>query len=412
VRAEPALGPRRGRRNAAACLIAAIVALAASVALAACGGDEDGDTTTTVANSGEASSAERVVVEAQRGAFAPQAIYEKAAPGVVTVLSTFGGTPGIQGLFGGGPTAGQGSGFVISSDGEIATNAHVVTDAETAGVGGEIHEADQVFVQFADRNRVPADVVGFDPFADVALLKVDPEGLDLVPLEFDDSEEVAVGDPVAAIGSPFGQEQSLSIGVVSATDRSIESLTRFQIDGAIQTDASINPGNSGGPLLDAAGRIIGINQQINTSSGGDQGVGFAVPSNLVARSLDQLRDDGEANYAYIGVTSQTLYPQLAERLELPSETGSMVAKVVPGSPADDAGLQAGDEQFRFQGQQVRAGGDVIVAVDGKQIVNDTDLPALIAQHRPGDTVTLEVLRDGETQEIEVELEERPEGSLG
>jgi 2-alkenal reductase len=405
---SPAPTRRRPPRRRAALVLASAAALAATVGIAACGEDEDETTTTTTVGGG---SAERVVVESQDGGFAPQAIYEKAAPGVVTVLSTFGGAPGIEGLFGGPRAAGQGSGFVVSSDGEIATNAHVVTDAETTGASGDINAADEVFVEFADRNRVPAEVVGFDPFADVALLEVDPEGLDLVPLEFADSEQVDVGDPVAAIGSPFGQEQSLSIGVVSATDRSIESLTQFQIDGALQTDASINPGNSGGPLLDAEGRVIGVNQQINTSSGGDQGVGFAVPANLVSRSLDQIREDGEPDYAYIGVESQPLYPQLADRLGIETDTGSLIARVVPGGPADDAGLEGGDERIRFQGQTVRAGGDVIVAVDGQRIVKDSDLPRLIAEHLPGDTITLEVIRDGETEEIEVELEERPEGSL-
>ncbi len=219
-----------------------------------------------------------------------------------------------------GGGGGQGSGFVISDDGEIVTNAHVVTDAEQGGgaaaADGEINAADEVFVEFPDRNQVEAEIVGFDPNADVALLKVDPDGLDLRPLELGDSAAVEVGTPVAAIGSPFGQEQSLSTGIVSATDRSIDSLTAFAIDGAIQTDASINPGNSGGPLIDADGKVIGINQQINTTSGGNEGVGFAVPANLVQRSIEDLRPDGEVEYAFIGVSTIPLYPQLAERLDV------------------------------------------------------------------------------------------------
>ena len=250
-----------------------------------------------------------VVVQSRSGAFDPEAIYQEAAPGVVTIRSISAGGPS---LLGGGGSAAQGSGFVISDDGEIATNAHVVTDAQRRG--GPIHEAKEVYVQFADRNQVAADIVGFDPHADVALLKVDPDGLDLHPLGLATREEVQVGQPVAAIGSPFGEDRSLSVGVVSATDRSIQSLTAFQIEGAIQTDAWINPGNSGGPLLDAEGNVIGINQQINTTSGGNEGVGFAVPIALVARSIDQLREDGSVEYAYIGVTTQSLYPQLADRL--------------------------------------------------------------------------------------------------
>jgi S1-C subfamily serine protease len=383
----------------------ALPALATLVlAIGGCG-DESGEqgsgiTRTTTVGGGDR---ERVIVEASNGAFNPQAVYDKAAPGVVTVRSVFGGGGG--GILGGGG-AGQGSGFVVGEDGEIVTNAHVVTDAE-AGGGGNISEADEVFIEFADRNQVPADVVGFDPFADVALLKIDPEGVDLTPVELGSSEQIEVGQPVAAIGSPFGEEQSLSIGVISATDRSIESLTRFTIDGAIQTDASINPGNSGGPLLDAEGRVLGINQQIRTASGADEGVGFAVPVDAVSHSLEQLRDDAEVDYAFLGVTTQALYPQLADRLELDVATGALVAEVVPDGPADQAGITAGDQDLRFQGQEVKGGGDVIVSVDGQKVVAESDLAQAIADKSPGDTVTLEVVRDGQVEEVEVELGERP-----
>jgi 2-alkenal reductase len=373
-----------------------------ALALGACGDDEGSDTTTTVST--DEGGREKVVVEASNGAFNPQAVYDKVAPGVVTVSSVFGGGEG--GILGGGG-GGQGSGFVLSDSGEIVTNAHVVTDAEASGAS-DIHEASEVYVEFADRNQVPADVVGFDPFADVALLKIDPEGLDLVPVELGSSEEIQVGQPVAAIGSPFGEEQSLSVGVISASDRSIESLTDFTIDGAIQTDASINPGNSGGPLLDAEGRVLGINQQIRTASGADEGVGFAVPVDAVRRSIDQLRDDAQVEYAYLGVSTQALYPQLAERLDIDAPTGALVAKVTSDGPAEDAGIQAGDQELRFQGQPVTAGGDVIVSVDGQEVVEESDLAEAISEHGPGDTVVLEILRDGEREEIEIELGERPE----
>ena len=301
---------------------------------------------------------------------------------MVTVTSIFRGSDATADLLGGGgPAAGQGSGFVISDEGEIVTNAHVVTDATASGAQqGPLNAATEVYVQFADANQVEAEIVGFDPFADVALLKVDPEGLDLTPLPLGSENDVEVGEGVAAIGSPFGeqQSQSLSVGIVSASDRSIESLTDFRIDGAIQTDAAINPGNSGGPLLDAAGEVVGINQQIQTSSGGNEGVGFAVPIDLAERSIEQLRKNGEVRYAYAGVTTQPIYPQLAERLDLDVETGALVAEVVDGGPADDAGLQAGDEPIRFQATQVDAGGDVIVAVNGEAIDSNADLPRLIS----------------------------------
>jgi S1-C subfamily serine protease len=383
---------------------AATFAVVAALVLGACGDDDSGGsvTTGTVTSGG---AAKTVVVQSEPGAFNPQAVYEHAAPGVVTVHSILPG--GDSDILGSGGSAAEGSGFVLSADGEIATNAHVVTDA-TSGGGGPIHQAKEVFVQFADRNQVGADIVGIDPDADVALLKVNADGLDLHPLELGISKDVKAGQPVAAIGSPFFQEQSLSVGIVSATDRSIPSLTQFQIEGAIQTDASINPGNSGGPLLDADGRVIGIDQQINTTSGGNEGVGFAVPIDLVKRSLGQLREHGEVKYAYIGVTTQALYPQLADRLGLPTDTGALVSKVVKDGPAEKAGIKAGDHEIEFQGLKVSTGGDVIVAVDGQEIVGESDLPKLIAQHAPGDRVTLEIIRDGQAQDVDVELGERPD----
>ncbi|HEX3263679.1 MAG TPA: trypsin-like peptidase domain-containing protein [Solirubrobacterales bacterium] len=391
---------------------AAVVLVVIALVLAACGGSSGGSSSesgsaTTVST--QSAPTKRVVLSAQGQSFDPEAIYRSAAPGVVTVLSIFPGGSLSSILGGGGGSAAEGSGFVISDNGEIATNAHVVTDADQAGASGPIHEAKEVYVEFGDRNRVRADVVGFDPNADVALLKVDPAGLDLKPLTLAANENVTVGQPVAAIGSPFEQEQSLSVGVVSATDRSIESLTRFQIEGAIQTDASINPGNSGGPLLDADAHVIGINQQISTTSGGNEGVGFAVPIELAAHSLDELRSNGEVKYAYIGVTTEPIYPQLADRLNLPTDSGALIAKVVPDGPADQAGLQGSDQQIRFQGQQVDAGGDVITAIDGQKIVGESDLPRLIARHDPGDTVKVQIIRDGKTQTVDVTLGERPSG---
>ena len=368
----------------------AVLAAAAAV-LAGCGGDDEPARDVTVEKS------PRVIVRgAGGGVFDARAVYERAAPGVVTVLSVF-----EDSLV--GPTGGQGSGFVLNKDGEIVTNAHVVSD----GQSGNLEEASRVFVEFSSRDRVPAEVVGLDPFSDVALLKVEPDGLPLVPLELGDEAEIQVGAPVAAIGSPFGENQSLSVGVVSATHRAIRSLTEFQIDEAIQTDASINPGNSGGPLLDAEGRVIGINQQIETRSGSNEGVGFAVPISAIRQSVAELRADGEAEYPYIGVSSQALYPQLADRLGLDSEFGGLVAEVVPNGPADDAGLQGGDHKIQFQAGRYTTGGDVILSVDGKRVVRPDDLARLIAAHTPGDQVTLEILRDGDRRQVEVTLGVRP-----
>ncbi len=389
----------------------AAAAIAAALLVAGCGEDDGVVTTTVNGTAAEDGDTSQLVIEAERGAFNAQAVYESAAPGVVTISSIF--PNGTDPLAGPGPQAGQGSGFVISDDGDIVTNAHVVTDGQAEG-SAEINAAREVYVQFPDRNQIEAEIVGFDPFADVALLKVDPEGLELDPIELGSLDDVSVGDPVAAIGSPFGERQSLSVGVISATDRSIPSLTQFQIDGAIQTDASINPGNSGGPLLDAESRVIGINQQIDTTSGGNQGVGFAVPIDLAARAIDQLREDGEVEYAYIGVESQPLYPQLAEELEIEVDTGALLATVVADGPADDAGLccslteaEQDERSIRFQATEVVTGGDVIVSVEGERLVEETDLPRIIARQEPGATITLEIIRDGERMELDVELGTRP-----
>jgi S1-C subfamily serine protease len=377
--------------------------VAAVLGLGGCGGDSPTSGSVTTVSSPDSSS-KTVVVHSRGGAFDPQAIYEEASPGVVTVRSLL---PGGSSLLGGGGGVAEGAGFVLSTNGEIATAAHVVTDAESAGGDAPIHKATEVYVQFVDRNQVPAEIVGFDPDADTALLKVDPSGLDMHPLQLGNSDEVRTGQPTAAIGSPFLQDRSLTVGVVSGVDRAIPSLTRFQIESAIQTDASINPGNSGGPLLDANGNVIGINQQINTTSGGNQGVAFAVPINLVKRSVDQLRASGTVKYAYIGVSTQSLYPQLADHLGLSSDSGALVARVVPGGPADEAGLKGSDQRIRFQAQEVSAGGDVIVAIDGHRIVSQTDLPELISRYEPGDTVTVQIIRDGETQDVDVTLGQRP-----
>jgi S1-C subfamily serine protease len=369
--------------------------LALALALAGCG-DSGSDTatsggSTSTAGSSPAQTPPRVIVETAERGFDAAEVYREASPGVVTIRSIF------------DSGAAEGSGFVLDEGGRIVTNAHVVTD----GGGGQRRPAEQVFVEFPDRNVLPARIVGFDPFADVALLEVNPDGFELHPLELGDDRDLVVGQPVAAIGSPFGEQQSLSVGVVSATDRSVESLTRFQIDGAIQTDASINPGNSGGPLLDAAARVIGINQQIETSSGANDGVGFAVPVSAIKRSIAQLERDGEADYAYIGVSTQPLYPQLARKLGLETEYGGLLDEIVPDGPADEAGLQGSDGRLRFQAGAYRTGGDVILAIEGHKVVGPNDLARYIATYKPGETVTLEVLRDGKRIEIEVTLGKRP-----
>ena len=379
-----------------------LAAALAAALIAGCGGDDD-DSGTVAAESG--TTTEVVVQAADGGDFNPAQIYKDVAPGVVTITSVFEG--GGEDLLG-GAAAGQGSGIVVSKEGEIVTNAHVVTDGGNLNGGGSPKEAKQVFVEFGDRNRVPAEIVGFDADSDLALIQVEPDGLDLNPIPLSDRDSFAVGEPVAAIGSPFGENQSLSIGVISATDRTVEGLTNFGIGDAIQTDASINPGNSGGPLLDAKGEVIGINEQIASSSGTNAGVGFAIPVSSVRFALEQLRDDGEVDYAFLGVTSETVYPQLADHLDLETDSGALITDVVDGGPADKAGLRGSDDETTFQLQRVKTGGDLIVAVEGKPVVANDDLSELVATHQPGDEVTLDVIRDGERAEIELTLGARPE----
>jgi S1-C subfamily serine protease len=374
-------------------LPALLVLLLALGLLGGCGsgGDSEDSDSGTAARVSTAAKPE-VVIQTSSPGFDAAHVYEQAAPGVVTIRSVFNGKG-----------AAEGSGFVLDTKGEIVTNAHVVTDESSGGRAA----ADEVYVEFPDRNVVPAEIVGFDPFADVALLQIEPDGFELHPLELGDDHDLRVGQPVAAIGSPFGEQQSLSVGVVSATDRSVKSLTQFEIAGAIQTDASINPGNSGGPLLDAGARVVGINQQIETNSGANDGVGFAVPVSAIKHSIAQLREHGDAEYAYIGVSSQPLYPQLARKLGLDTTFGGLVSEVVSGGPAEEAGIKGGNDKVRFQAIPYRTGGDVILQVDGEDIVSPDDLAEAIASRRPGDVVTVTILRDDERRQVEVTLGKRP-----
>jgi S1-C subfamily serine protease len=382
------------------------VALAATLALTGCSlkSDHGGSTSTASelppTHTGPVSVTRTKVnvVEGigSKGGFDATGIYRRLGPGVVTVIADQGKPGGSGGL---------GSGFVLDGQGYVATNAHVVRD-------NSLKRATSVYVDFADGNRVPAKVVGDDLNADVALLKIDPAGLTLTPLQLGSSSNIVVGSPVAAIGSPFGQDQSLSVGVISATNRDIDSLTQFKIGNAIQTDAAINHGNSGGPLIDAHGHVIGINSQIESTGGGGEGVGFAVPSDTVKRSIAQLREQGHVEYAYLGVSAVELYPQLAQRLGIPVDHGALVASVEGGGPADDAGLKSGTGKTTFEGQQgIPTGGDAIVAIDGKSVHDSADLTNLVAQRTPGTKVVLDVYRGKQRRSVTVTLAKRPDKPL-
>ncbi len=335
--------------------------------------------------------------------FSPADLYAAAADGVVMVRATF-SSAGLDPWWGsGGGGQALGTGFVASADGDILTNAHVVLNDQ----GGTANEVSVFFRQGDDDVQVEAELVGVDGDSDVAVLKVDPKAVALDPLPLGDSSRVAVGDPVVAIGNPLGYDFSLTSGIVSALGRSIQAPTGAVIPNGIQTDAAINPGNSGGPLINAAGEVIGINQQIASRSGGSEGLGFAVPINTAVRVMEQLRESGKVEHAWLGVGGQTLTPDVAQTFDLPVEHGVVVEQVATGSPADNAGLRGGDDVVELQGQQYVLGGDIITALDGREIDEFDDLLVALAEKAPGDVVDLSIVRDGKEQVVKVTLEARP-----
>ena len=290
----------------------------------------------------------------------------------------------------------------------MLTNSHVITDAGDSS-GGSVKAADHLYVEFQDHDRVPATVVGWDVFDDVGLIRVDPAQHALEPVPLGDSSRVVVGEPVAAIGSPFGNENSLSVGVVSATKRSIGSLTSsYNLVDAIQTDAPINHGNSGGPLFDARGRVIGINAQIRSDSGNAEGVGFAVPINSARRSMGQLIAKGRVSYAYVGISTEDLTPSIAKRFGYPVQYGAIVDCTESGSPGQKAGLRGGSNDVQFNGSAFRRGGDVIVAIDGTPVRNAEDVVRVVTERlAPGGVATLTIYRGDVRKTVAVRLIDRP-----
>jgi 2-alkenal reductase len=332
-------------------------------------------------------------------AFDPARVYSARSSGVVTIYAAFDSSAGGQ--------AAQGSGFVVSRDGVILTNSHVIT---TAGDGnGVARPATVVYVEFADRDRVAAKIVGWDVFDDVGVIRVERKTHALDPLPLGDSDQVAVGEPVAAIGSPFGNENSLTVGVVSATHRTIDSLTSdYTLADAIQVDAPINHGNSGGPLFDGQGRVIGINAQIRSNSGNNEGVGFAVPINAARRSMQELLAAGKVAYAYVGITTEDLTPGVARRFGYPVRYGAVITSVGSGSPAARSGLRGGFEPREFNGQTFTYGGDVVVAIDGRSVRSAGDVVRIVTEHlRPGQAATFTVYREGKRIQTRVVLVDRP-----
>ena len=324
-------------------------------------------------------------------------IYDRDGPGVVFIQAEVQSQEETPfGLPDDNSGVATGSGFVLDKEGYILTNAHVVEGAEEAGV------------RFTEESPlVQAKVVGSDLSTDLAVLKIDPdEAPKLRPLALGDSSELRVGDPVIAIGNPFGYSRTVTTGIVSALQRQISAPNNFQIDDVIQTDASINPGNSGGPLIGARGEVIGINSQIATGgANGSVGIGFAVPVNTAKKIVPQLKENGKVDRAYLGVTTTTVTEQLAEDLNLSVEEGALVQDVVEGGPAEEAGLRAGKTEV---GQGLRVGGDIIVEVDGQPIARNSDVADAILDNKPGDEITLEFFRGDDRETVRVKLGSRPQ----
>jgi 2-alkenal reductase len=389
---------------AAIAVLSALVGGIAALALAQATDVLDGDSTSRtvlVETVGSGAPAQGDVAAKSRlsRTFDPAGIYSRSSPGVVTIFALF--EPGE----GADEHAAQGSGFVVSRQGHVLTSAHVITRR----ADGTLDPATRLFVEFNDRDRVPAELVGFDPYDDVGVIQVDPDVHRLHPLPLGDSDRVVIGEPVAAIGSPFGNVDSLAVGVVSATGRSIDSLSAtFSVVDAIQTDASITFGNSGGPLLDGAGRVIGINAQIRSDSGDSDGVGFAIPINLATRSMRQLISSGRVSYPYVGITSDDVTPSVARRLGFQVRRGALVARVLSGGPAARAGLRGGNRQVEVDGRLLTRGGDVIVAIGGRPVRSSDDVARrLISRYKAGDTVPFAIVRDNRRMSIRVRLAERP-----
>jgi S1-C subfamily serine protease len=319
-------------------------------------------------------------------------IYQRARKGVVeiTVTSSTSGNP-----FGGGSQSqqSQGSGFVFDSKGNIVTNEHVVDGAQS------------VSVRFWNGNTYKATVVGSDPSTDLAVIKVDAPQSILAPLTIGDSSKLRVGDGVVAIGSPFGLEETVTSGIVSALHRQMEAPNSFTINDSIQTDAAINHGNSGGPLLNAQGEVIGVNAQIRSDSGGNEGVGFAIPSNTINRIAAQLISSGKAEHAYLGVSVQSIPASVASELDL--VTGVELDTVRNGTPAAKAGLHAATGKKTVRGTAYRTGGDVITELDGQVVTSSEDLQRAIDAKHPGDTVSITYWRNGQTHRTDVTLATRP-----
>ncbi len=393
-----ALGP-----VAALVASAALGGLVAVGAVAVFGGGLGGETTVVTETSAARGPG---LAPASTTGLSVNEIFQRAAPGVVRVNATTNSTafvphnpadqlPTPQ-------TSSLGSGFVIDKAGHIVTNYHVVEGAN------------EVTVSFSNRDRVKAEVVGSDPSTDLAVLRVDASASALTPLPLGNSDRVVVGDPVVAIGNPFGLDRTVTSGIVSAVQRLITAPNRFTIDHVIQTDAAINHGNSGGPLLNTRGQVIGVNSQIETgdTATGNVGVGFSVPSNTVKDVVAQILRTGRVDHAYLGISGQAVTPDVADKYNLAASRGVLVESVTSESGADKAGLRAGKTRVVVAGETFVLGGDIIVSFDGQRISSIEQLRDAVAAHKPGDKVKVVIVRDANRTSVTVTLGRQPPSPQG
>ena len=391
------------RMSAALAVAAALGGLVAVGAVALLGG-LDGDTTVVTETSPAANPG---LAPANGNGLSINQIYERAASGVVRVNATNNSTsftprdiPSDQ-----SPppqSSALGSGFVLDKAGHIVTNYHVVEGAN------------EVTVSFSNRDTVKAEIVGTDPSTDLAVLRVDTSASALTPLPLGDSDAVRVGDPVVAIGNPFGLDRTVTSGIVSALQRLITAPNRFTIDHVIQTDAPINHGNSGGPLLSSRGQVIGVNTQIETgdTATGNVGIGFSVPSNTVKDVVAQILRTGRVDHAYLGISGQAVTSDVADKYNLAVQKGVIVESVTQDSGADSAGLKGGKTQVVVAGETFVLGGDIIVSFGGVKISSIEQLRDAVAAHKPGDKVKVVIYRDASKTSVTVTLGRQPASPQG
>jgi S1-C subfamily serine protease len=376
-------------------VLAALLGGGAAVGIGAAvrGGDDDAAASTVISTVPAPADPAENLQTSEDASKSIQEIYDQANGGVVQVTST--SVVSDNPFFGPQSESSLGSGFVVDTDGYIVTNYHVIDGA------------DEVEVNFSGDDRVPAKVVGSDPSTDLAVLKIDEQSRALTPLPLGDSDAVDVGDAVVAIGNPFGLERSITAGIVSAVQRDIVAPNGYTIDKVIQTDAPINQGNSGGPLLNSSGEVIGVNSQIESETGGNVGIGFAIPVNTVREVVAQIKKSGRVEHAYLGVSMQPITEELAGVVDLPVDEGIMIVDVRQGSPADQAGLQGGEQQVIVDGTSYALGGDIVTRADGRAVASPDELRTMVMEKEPGDSMSLEVHRGDSTRTVNVILGQQP-----